>query len=284
MNKRANRKAFFILLCVGIMYLSTAFNITEKFSMNRTLNSQNSPKPAGLSGIIPEKAAIAEKVIVPEHAVSLGTTSAIEPGFFITIPLISSAIQEGFIEKEGLVLIKRANSTNADFKKPFEVLRDKDEEGIVSIAEIIGKKQLLHLLKKESISIDNNLGLSDIILGRGYHIEKKRLLSFFNKYVTEELTGLFPLVHNNMEITKREKGFEIAENREQPKKKNPAGDGEWTMPDLVNLPMKTAVEKLALNTSRIKIYGSGVVLDQSPKAFEKVKGEGQCTIYGRSYR
>ncbi len=284
MNKKANRKAFCVLLCVGFMYLSTAFNITEKFSMNRTLNSQNSPTPAGLGGIIPEKATAVEKVIVPERAVFPGAAPAVEPVFFIAIPLISSAIQEGFIEKEGLVLIKRANSTNADFKKPFEVLKDKDEEGLVSIAEIIGKKQLLHLLKKESVSIEDNIGLSDIILGRGYHIERKKLLAFFDKYVTDEYKSLFPLAYNNMEITKREKGFEITEDRERSKIRNPAADEEWIMPDLANLPIKTAIEKLALNTSKVKIHGSGVVMDQNPKASEKVKGEVQCTIYGRSYR
>jgi hypothetical protein len=56
------------------------------------------------------------------------------------------------------------------------------------------------------------------------------------------------------------------------------------MPNLANLPMKTALEKLALKTSRVKIYGSGVVMDQNPKAFEKVKGEAPCAIYGRSYK
>ena len=56
------------------------------------------------------------------------------------------------------------------------------------------------------------------------------------------------------------------------------------MPNLANLPMKAALEKLASKTSRIKIYGSGVVTDQNPKALEKVKGETQCAIYGRSYK
>ena len=278
MNKKANRKAFFILLGIGLMYMSTAFNVTEKFSMNRTLNSHTSATPAGFSGTLPER------VVVADRFAPSPVSPVIEPAFFVAIPIVSSAIQEGFIEKEGLILIKRANNTNADFKKPFEVLKDKDEEGLVSIAEIIGKKQLLHLLKKENISIKDDLELSDIILGKGYTIEKKQLLALFDKYVTDEYKSLFPLVYNNMEVAKNAKGFEIAENREHSKIKNSTADLEWTMPDLSSLPMKAALEKLVSKTSRVKIYGSGVVTDQNPKAFEKVKGEAQCTIYGRSHK
>jgi hypothetical protein len=278
MNKRANRKAFFILLCIGLMYLSTAFNVTDKFSMKRTLASHNTATSAGFSGAIPER------VAVTDHFAPPVTSPAIEPALFVAIPIVSSAIQDGLIEKEGLILIKKANNTKADFKKPLEILKDKDEEGLVSIAEFIGKKQLLYLLKKEDISIQDDLELKDIILGKGYTIEKKTLITFFDKYVTDEYKSLFPFVFNNVEITKNAKGFEIAENHEHRKIQNPTADAEWIMPNLANLPMKAALEKLALKTSRVKIYGSGVVTDQNPKAFEKVKGEAQCAIYGRSYK
>jgi hypothetical protein len=278
MNKRANRKAFFILLCIGLMYLSTAFNVTDKFSMKRTLTSHNAATSAGFSGAIPERVAVTDRFAPPI------TGPAIEPALFVAIPIVSSAIQDGLIEKEGLILIKKANNTKADFKKPLEILKDKDEEGLVSIAEFIGKKQLLHLLKKEDISIQDDLELKDIILGKGYTIEKKTLITFFDKYVTDEYKSLFPFVSNNVEITKNTKGFEMAENHERGKIQNPAADAEWIMPNLANLPMKAALEKLALKTSRVKIYGSGVVTDQNPKAFEKVKGEAQCAIYGRFYK
>ena len=278
MNKKANRKAFFILLCIGLMYLSTAFNVMEKFSMKRTLNAHTAATPAGFSGTLPEQ------VIVTGPVTPATTGPAIEPTLFVAIPIVSSAIQDGLIEKEGLILIKKANNAKADFKKPFEILKDKDEEGLASIAEFIGKKQLLHLLKKEGISVQEDLELKDIILGKGYTIEKKALIAFFSKYVADEYNSLFPFVYNNMEITKDSKGFEMAENRERAKVQNPAADAEWIMPNLANLPMKAALEKLALKTSRVKIYGSGIVTDQNPKAFEKVKGESQCVIYGRSYK
>jgi len=279
MNKRANRKAFFILLCIGLMYLSTAFNVMEKFSMKRTRNAHTAATPAGFSGTLPEQ------VVVTGPVTPATTTGpAIEPTLFVAIPIVSSAIQDGLIEKEGLILIKRANNARADFKKPLDILKDKDEEGLVNVAEFIGKKQLLHLLKKEGISVQDDLELKDIILGKGYTIEKKTLIAFFGKYVSDEYNSLFPFVFNSMEITKDVKGFEIAENRERAKVQNSAADAEWIMPNLANLPMKAALEKLALKTSRVKIYGSGIVTDQNPKAFEKVKGESQCAIYGRSYK
>ena len=56
------------------------------------------------------------------------------------------------------------------------------------------------------------------------------------------------------------------------------------MPSLVNLPIKTALEKLAPHTSKIKIHGSGLVAEQQPKALEKMKGEMECVIHGRPYK
>ena len=168
------------------MYLSTAFNVTEKFSMKRTLNTHTAATPAGFSGTIPERVAVTGR-FAPSK-----TDPAIEPALFVAIPIVLSAIQDGLIEKEGLILIKKANNTKADFKKPFDILKDKDEEGLVSIAEIIGKKQLLHFLKKEDISVQDDLELSDIILGKGYTIEKKTLLALFDKYVTDEYKSIIP--------------------------------------------------------------------------------------------
>jgi hypothetical protein len=278
MNKRANRKAFFILLCIGLMYLSMAFNVTEKFSMKRTLNQHTVATPASFSGTLPERATAAD------HHTPSKTDPAIEPMLFAAIPIVSLAIQDGLIDKEGLILIKKANNAKSDFKRPFEILKDKDEEGLINIAEFIGKKQLLHLLKKEGVSVQDDLEISDIILGKGYTIEKRTLLSLFDKHVTNEYNGLFPFACNNMEMTKNVKGFEIAETRERGKIQTQSADAEWVMPNLADLPIKEALEKLALKTSRVKIYGSGVVTDQNPKSFEKMKGEAQCVIYGRSYK
>ena len=58
-------------------------------------------------------------------------------------------------------------------------------------------------------------------------------------------------------------------------------DEEWRMPNLAGLPIKLAIDNLAAHTARIKVHGSGVVVDQHPKPFERLKGNPECAIYGR---
>ncbi len=279
MNKKANRKAFFILVCIGLMYISMAFNLTDKFTMKRTL-SGHAAAPQSLNVALP---AAGDTAVNPVRNVSSERT-AIEPSLFIAIPIVLSAIQEGLIEKEGLILIKGETNARADFKKPFDILKDKDEEGLASIAGIIGKKQLLHLLKKDGITIKDDLELNDIMLGKGYTIEKKALLAGFDNHVTDEHKGLFPFMFHGLEMTKTAKGFEIVEKDRHTKINSPVAETEWVMPNLINLPMKGALEKVSVRTSKIKIMGSGIVTDQQPKPNEKVRGDIDCTIYGRSYK
>lgn len=278
MNKKANRKAFFILVCIGLMYISMAFNLTDKFTMKRTL-SGHAAAPQSLNVALP---AAGDTAANPVRNVSSERT-VIEPSLFIAIPIVLSAIQEGLIEKEGLILIKGETNARADFKKPFDILKDKDEEGLASIAGIIGKKQLLHLLKKDGITIKDDLELNDIILGKGYTIEKKALLAGFDNHVTDEHKGLFPFMFNGLEMTKTAKGFEMVETHKRAKMHSPSAETEWVMPNLINLPMKGALEKVSVRTSKIKIMGNGIVTDQQPKPNEKVRGDIDCTIYGRSY-
>jgi hypothetical protein len=277
MNKKANRKAFFILVCIGLMYISMAFNLTDKFAMKRTF-SEHAAAPQNLNVAIP---AVREAAANPVRNVSSEHT-AIEPSLFIAVPIVLSAIKEGLIEKEGLILIKGETNARADFKKPFDILKDKDEEGLASIAGIIGKKQLLHLLKKDGIAIKEDIELNDIILGKGYTIEKKALLAGFDNHATDEHKGLFPFMFNGLEITKSSKGFEIAATGRHTKINSPVAETEWVMPNLINLPMKGALEKVSMRTARIKLVGSGIVTDQQPKPYEKVHGDIDCTIYGRS--
>ncbi len=54
------------------------------------------------------------------------------------------------------------------------------------------------------------------------------------------------------------------------------------MPNLASLPIRTAIDKLSVHTARIKVYGSGYVTDQSPRPFERLKGEQECIIQGRA--
>ncbi len=280
MNKRAHRKGFFILVCIGLMYMSIAFNFTDRFSMKRTATVHTSATPASLAVAIPERST--DTAHAGQNLSAKSPT--VEPSFFIAIPIVSSAIKDGLIEKEGLVCIKRETNTGIDFKKPLDILKDKDEDGLKSIAEIIGKKQLLHLLKKDGISIKDDLDLGDIILGKSYTVEKNVLLTLFDNHVTDDFNDLFPFTCGDFEMAKSAKGFIMSAAHGQTKNDHQTVDMEWMMPNLANLPMKAALEKLAAKTSKVRIYGSGFVTDQNPKAYEKVKGEAECEIYGRSGR
>ncbi len=66
------------------------------------------------------------------------------------------------------------------------------------------------------------------------------------------------------------------------KEAHKAAEPEWMMPNLTSLPIKVAVEKLSTHTSRIKVYGNGYVMSQTPKPLERLKGEWECTIQGRT--
>jgi hypothetical protein len=46
--------------------------------------------------------------------------------------------------------------------------------------------------------------------------------------------------------------------------------------------MRIALERLAAHTTKIRIYGSGTVSEQSPRPFERTTGETECSVYGRT--
>src|SRR5512133_324439 len=122
MNKRANRKAFFILLCIGLIYMSIAFDLTDRFSMKRTLQGHmKRVNPQGLSVSVPEREAETAGETIP---VLSARSPAAPPSLFISVPLVIMAVKGGLIEEEGLVMIKREPDGRSDFKKPLEILKD----------------------------------------------------------------------------------------------------------------------------------------------------------------
>ncbi len=320
MNKRANRKAFFILLCVGILYMSIAFDFTDRFSMRRTREARAGVTHQGFAVSIPDSAA---KRVDPVLSVD---SPAIEPALLISLPLIASAIKDGLLDKDGLILVKRDNDGRADFKRLFELLRDKDEEGLRSVGAMVGKKQLVHLLKRDGIEVGDRLEAGEIMTGKGYVVERATLIAFYNHRVGGEYENLLPVSGGDYAMSRGDKGFEIGpaapggiKSHSRVKMEKTAstdtGNGgkteeqnsvppvrpvsrviprglqgqtvapaEWAMPNLTNLPMRTALEKVVVHTAKIRVYGSGFVTDQKPKPYENVKGEVECAIYGRSYK
>ncbi len=307
MNKRANRKAFFICIAICLIYVSLGIRLPEKISTRRIADGHEiKPKNMNLS-ITKSTPDITHNSsstqTIPNTAETTGNTpdtthssisqnvhnvrqdeSLFEPSFFISIPIVCLAIKEGIIEREGLIFIKKGGYNNMSCKKPIDILKDRDEEGLKSIAKIIGKKQLLDILKKEGVTHQGELNAEDIILGKNYRLEKKKILSFYHGYVSDDYNRLFPFVVGSVGIIKNKGDFTFIHTKDGVKEHHADEDSEWLMPNLVNLSMKTAIEKLTMHTSKIKVYGSGNVVEQYPKPFEKTRGETECVIYGRTYK
>jgi hypothetical protein len=279
MNKRANRRAFFICTAICLIYVSLALRLPEKLNVKRISDEQRvTPNSMNLS--IP-------KSTPPVTQTTPNVTkdeSFIEPSFFISIPIVCSAIKEGLIEKEGLIFIKKNSNNDISCKKPIDILKDRDEEGLKSISKIIGKKYSLDFLKKEGITHKKGSDIDETILGKGFVLEKQKLLSLCNTYVPEEYSRLFPFIVSGIAIVRGKNGFEFINAKDNAKGNQWREDSEWLMPNLLNLPMKSAIEKLTTHTSKVKVYGSGNVTEQHPKPFERIKGETECVIYGRTYK
>jgi hypothetical protein len=276
MNKKANKKAFFIILCVGLMYASLALNITERFTMKRIFATEKTAASANIAGVAPEK-----RVLDAHPSGSLvKNTGMMEPGFLIAVPVIGSLVQDGILEKNELLRITRADGVT-DFKKPFDILRDQDVNGLVSIAESVGKKQIMRIITSRGITLSEDLNLKDIVSGKGYMINNMQLRELYTRYVNDQYSELFPLRCNNTEVKRKAGNYEVVEVNGTRSADNSVIEVEWTMPDLTNLAMREALEHISGKTSKIKVLGVGYVVDQNPKPHEKLRGEVQCSLYGR---
>jgi len=202
MNKRANKKAFFICVLIGLMYVSVAMKLPDRFTIGRTSEPQDA-SPTGLSVSIPKPA----PVNAPAPANLQKAEPVIEPSYFVAIPIICYAIREGFIEREGLIFIKKESQGSAYCKKPLDILKEKDEEGLKSMAKIIGKKQLISFFKREGVTLREELDPQDVVLGKGYVIEKNIILSMYNRNVPEDCSTLFPYRIHAMEISRVNRPF-----------------------------------------------------------------------------
>ena len=207
--------------------------------------------------------------------------SGIEPSLLISIPVVCYAIKEGWIEKEGLIFGKKDAYNNVIWKKPIEILKDHDEDGVRSILTTIGQKRIVEFIRKEGLSPASELSADDIILGKGYRVDEAKLIAMYNKYVGTMCDDLFPFSLRGIRIMKGKYGFEITRGKEAPKDDKKTAEAEWMMPNLANLPIRLAIGKLSVHTGRIKVYGNGHVVSQSPRAFERLRGEQECVIQGR---
>ena len=314
MNKKSKRRAFFVLVAVSLLYVVVVFRVPDKFTMNSFADEQSAPSRGS---IIPLPSISSVKELLPsegapscppvsrtpvetaEHGktpdgpgaadssprpsnVTGSFQSGIEPSLLLSIPVISFALTEGWLDRDSLILTKKDAYNNVSWRKPVEILTLHDEDGIVNILKTIGQKRMLEFLTKEGIVPPSDLDADSLFLGKGYGVGQDRLVALYAKYVPKEWDSMFPFSTRGVGMAKTETGYRLTKGREAPREIKKAADEDWMMPNLSNLPIRTAIEKLAAHSSRVKVYGSGRVMSQSPRPFERMKGEGECVIVGRA--
>jgi hypothetical protein len=310
MNKRANRRAFFVCAAICLIYVSMLARLPERFGAGRvsevpeaTSEHMSLSVPAETPGH-PEVQRVSSTGEAEQNpstnvqAQIVETTqrdtdrpvqieqneTLFEPTLFIALPIVIFAIRQGIIDREGLIFTRQDGYNKVSWKKPLEILKDKDEEGLKNISRTIGKKSVLDFLKKEGITITKDLDVERIMLGRGYKVERAKLIALYDSQVPEDYRTFFPFRLQGMSMFRGKEGFELRKIKDELPVQHPVKETEWVMPNLLDLPVKAALEKLTIHTAKIKIFGSGAVADQLPKPSEKVQGEMECTIYGRTYK
>jgi hypothetical protein len=283
MNKKSKKRAFFVYAVICLLYVSVTLRLPDKMSMKRTTDEY---RPPSKGMILPAVDAGQDEAVAPATAKCdepvYSGPERIEPSLLIAVPVICSAIREGWVEKEGLIFVKKDAYNNVTWKKPVEILKEHNEEGIRNILSAIGQKRVLQMVRKAGIDIPPALSADQAMFGRGYTVEARRLLALYETYVGTMCDELFPFVVNEAQITRDDSGFHLLYGKVAPREADRSGAAEWMMPNLVNLPIRTAITRLSPHTANIKVHGSGFVCEQSPRPFERLKGERECIIQGRA--
>jgi hypothetical protein len=313
MNKKANRRAFFVCFVFCLMYVSVVVRLPERLNISRVaeepkvsshLQDMNMSVPRAVSGApeapqpvstVPEvsKEPPPQELTPPAAANPAPSTPAkhtivhddgsIEPNLFIAVPIVCHAIKEGQIEKEGLISAKKGEYNSGTWKKPLDIIKDKDEEGLRNISRTIGKPRLVEFLKRAGITFTRDMTPEEIMGGNGYRVEKTVLLALYRACASTEFDTVFPFTLDGLGVTRDGEGFALKKVRHgEGIRTHAREEGEWVMPNLTNLTMRAALEKLTKNTPRIRVHGSGTVTDQQPKPFERLRGETECILYGRT--
>jgi hypothetical protein len=315
MNRKSRKRASFVYAILCLFYATIMFRIPEKLSMTRTSDAHVVPSN---SSILPlPNTNVVEKRLPPEGAPSYtpipstaaGTTegmktpevveapapvslvrpangnqSGIEPSLLISIPVICHALREGWLERDSLIFAKKDAYNNVSWRKPLEILKEHDEEGIKNILNTIGQKRVLDFMKREAICPNGALNAEDVLVGKGYAVDRGKLIAMYEKYVGKTCDDIFPFSDGLLGITKDSRGkFRLIAGRPQGESSKVAKQ-EWMMPNLTGMTMRAAIDKLTVQTSNVRVRGYGLVVSQSPRPFERLKGEAVCVIEGRGIK
>ncbi len=281
MNKQAIRKAFFVCASIGLAYAALAFNVQDMFSMKRTYETSVKKAPKSLNVAVPG----ARKEPPRQVPVITGSDPSFEPSLLIAVPIVAYAIREGMVEKDGMVLVKRTgNASSVYLKKPLDILKDRDREGLRTLARIIGRKNMETFLIREGVKLPDRSLTFDPLAGTGYSVDGKTLTALYNKYVDAGFDILMPFASGGLEVSRKAGGFAVGKAQEEKRAQAGRDSAAWTMPDLGGLSMKAALDRISTKGQAIRIYGSGVVTDQYPRPRERVEKDTRCILYGRTYQ
>ncbi len=282
MNKQATRKAFIVCAFIGLMYAGIAFNVQDRISMKRTSGPPAAKAPRSLSIAAPQAK---PGPITQKKALIADSSTGIEPVFLIAVPVIAFAIRENLLEKDGMIVVQKdeGDASSVYLKKPLDILKDKDKNGLKAISRIVGKKNIEVFLIRQGVKIPDKSLSVDSITGIGYSIDRNLLVNMYNQYVGEGFASLMPYASGGFEVSRKNNGFQINAVRNEKGLENVEAGPAFSMPDLSGLSMKAALDRIS-SKAEVTIYGSGTVVDQSPKPRERVEKDTRCILYGRSYQ
>jgi hypothetical protein len=272
MNKKAKRRAFFVFVLICMAYGAVAIRLNDRLSMRRVTEAEPGAAPSGIHVAMPQRTETTEDAdgvrSKPPESLPVKISQRVDglkrgSAPTLSVAIIWYAIGQRWVEKEDLIPVPQGAS-GIIWKRPLDIAREGDGEGLKEIGRMIGKKNLIAFLSREGIPADTTLSPEEILLGKGLEVDKSRVLSLYRTYVPAEWA-------------RNSASTQVATDHHA----GSSGDGDdWMMPNLLNLPLRTALEQLSGYTVRLKVYGNGLVVDQTPKAFERLKGETECIIQG----
>ncbi len=251
MKRKRNRRALSVFILISLFYAFFGFDLGKEVKVKREVE-EKSPIFQTMSHVAPT----GERISQPK-----GTLQNLVP-----LILVCAAIKKGQIDENHLILLRRGD--NFYWKKPLEIIKDRDKEGLEILSGIMGKAFLVKLLKEEGIEISTELSPETIILGRDYTIPEEKILQLYEKYVKDNYRDLLSALKGEDTGNGALHGIYRTER------------SEWVMPNLKGYSMREAIRVLNRYTGKIRVVGFGQVTDQYPNPYAVLKGETECVLKG----
>ena len=155
-----------------------------------------------------------------------------------------------------MIFGKKDAYNNVRWRKPVEILKDHDEDGIRNILNTIGQKRVLEFMRREGIGLKGEPQSPRMSSSaRATRVEEEKLIALFERYASGLDDDFFPFSAGEFAIEKGPRGSSLRGRSDRPRTPAGTAEEEWMMPNLANFPIRSAIEKLSAHTSRIRIVG-----------------------------